>query len=296
MAMVWWQRTRNDVLAARVARPTDRPALADLLSRAVRVFGTLAVEEHAALLNSGISSFGLIGDRPVAFLGLHQRAAADGERWADVSLVASVNGGVDRALGTLLAGSLPALRARQVTGLICVTGDLWLHNALLAAGFVEADRVITYVRKDRPVLTQTRQPSVLRPAGPAEANTVLVLNAAAFAPIWRYDDATTLSWLLTADHSMLAEVEGRAVAFALTSCSPGDGYAQLIRIGTRPQWHNHGIGRQLVVDAIDFGHKSRAAGVALNTQLSNATSRHLYEALGFQVVGPALDLLLYHIA
>ncbi len=296
MSMAWWQRARNDVLAARVARPTDRPALADLLSRAGRVFGVRAVEERAALLNSGISSLALSGDRPAAFLGLHQRAAADGERWADVSLVASVNGPMDQALSTLLAASLPALRARQVTGLICVTGDLWLHSALQAAGFAEADRVVTYVRKDRPVLTQTRQPSALRQAGPAEANTVLALNAAAFAPIWRYDDATTLSWLLTADHSMLAEVEGQAVAFALTSCSPGDGYAQLIRIGTDPQWQSHGIGRQLVVDAIDFGHKSRAAGVALNTQLSNATSRHLYESLGFLMVGPALNLFLYHIA
>ncbi len=294
--MVWWQRARNEILVSRVARPTDRPALAELLSQAVRRFGAQAVEEQAGLLNSGISSLGLAGERPAAFLGLHMRSVADGERWADVSLVASVTGSVDRVLGTLLAASLPALRARQVTGLICVTGELWLHNALLAAGFVEADRVVTYLRNDHPMLTHTSQPATLRQAGPAEANTVLALNAVAFAPIWRYDDATTLSWLLTADHSVLAEKAGAAAAFALTTRSVGDGYVQLIRIGTHPQWQNQGIGRQLVVDAINFGYHNGAAGVALNTQLSNATSRHLYEALGFHMVGPAVDLLLYRIA
>jgi [ribosomal protein S18]-alanine N-acetyltransferase len=237
-----------------------------------------------------------VGDRPAAFLGLHPRAPVAGERWADVSLLASTSGTVDRILETLLAASLPVLRAQGVTGLVCLTGEIWLRNALACAGFAGADRVITYLRSNRPLLAEVERPAHLRAAGPGDASTILELNALAFAPLWCYDEATTLSWLLTAEHPVLAEVERRPVAFALTARSTGDGYTQLIRIATHPAWQGQGIGRQLVVDAINYGHSSGAVGVALNTQFSNATSRHLYEALGFRSVGPVVDVMVYHLA
>ena len=154
--------------------------------------------------------------------------------------------------------------------------------------------MVTYLRKDHPVLTP---PPAGRPA-PGRAGRGQYrarpqrCGFCAHLALRRCDDAE-----LAADSRSLdaRRNEGQAVAFALTTCSAGDGYAQLIRIGTHPQWQNQGIGRQLVVDAINFGHDSGAAGVALNTQLSN-DFRHLYEALGFHMVGPALNLFLYHIA
>ncbi len=291
--MALWQRPKIESPAVRIALPTDRPMVADLLDRAVRQHGTHAVEDQMSLLNSSLSSLAVDGDRAVGFLGLRERAAADGEHWADLALTAiSANWEPDRGLRVLLANSLPALGAQGVTGIVCLTAESWLHDALRAIGFQHIDRVITYVRNNRPI--SAHSPVVtLRAARPADAPTVLGLNAAAFAPIWRYDEATMLSWLLTAEHPVLAEDQGRAVAFALTGRASADGYAQLIRLGTHPEWQGRGIGRQLVIDAINYAHKTGALGVALNTQYSNASARHLYESLGFRSVGQGVDVLTY---
>ncbi len=295
--MVWWTRARLASPSARLAGPADRPLLADLLARAARQFGSQAIEDQMTLLNSGVSSVALLDERAVGFLGLRPRTPTGGERWADLTLVAlAANWPADRALAALLSTSRPRLAASGVTGVVCLLGDTWLYNALLAAGFQASDRVITYVRNDRPVFTPNHFAARLRAARPADAQSILRLNAAAFEPLWRYDEATMLSWLLTSEHPVLAEIDGQPAAFCLTSRASTDGYAQLIRLATDPQWQGQGIGRQLVIDAINFGHQAGALGVALNTQYSNTVSRHLYESLGFRNVGPPVDVIACRIA
>src|SRR5512137_1829448 len=62
-AMAWWQRPKIESPTVRIAQPTDRPMVADLLARAVRQYGAQAVEDQMALLNSSVSSVALAGDR-----------------------------------------------------------------------------------------------------------------------------------------------------------------------------------------------------------------------------------------
>jgi ribosomal protein S18 acetylase RimI-like enzyme len=153
--------------------------------------------------------------------------------------------------------------------------------------------VLSYARPNRGPLPGALVVCELRPAGSAEAETVLDLNAAAFEPIWHYDDRTVLSWLLTADHAVLAEQAGQPLGFALTTLNSVSGYAQLIRVATHPDGQRRGIGRQLVIDAIRYAWEVGATGLSLNTQGSNTVSRHLYDDLGFQPTGGALSVLAY---
>jgi ribosomal protein S18 acetylase RimI-like enzyme len=214
-------------------------------------------------------------DRATGFLGLHMREPASGELWADAAMITLASGvSPERTLVSLLRAALPVLRTQWVAGIICLTVESWLHDALIAAGFVETDEVITYTRSNQLPVPRAEPIAALRTAGPAEADAVLALNAAAFRPFWRYDSATTLSWLFTADHAVLAEREGRPLGFALTD-------------------HTQGIGRQLVVDAIAFSRLAGSPGLALNTQASNAVSRHLYEALDFRVLGAPVRVMVY---
>jgi ribosomal protein S18 acetylase RimI-like enzyme len=286
--MNWWRGTSRASVVARPAAPTDRPALAALLASSWRRHGVLAVEEQAALLGSGLSALALAGDDAVGFLGLSARAPAcdPAERWADVAMLVIARGqSPNRITRLLLETASPALRGQGITGLVGLSADNWLRDTLAALSFTQVDQVLGYARASRRPPPAPAPAATLRSIGPEQADAVLNLNATAFAPLWRYDPATTMAWLLTADHAVLAEVDGRSVGFSLTTSLTDGEYAQLIRVATHPAVRGRGIGRQMVVDAILYAQASGVAGLALNTQASNTTSRHLYEGLGFREVG-----------
>lgn len=292
--MSWLRSWRDEPLTTRLAVPADRAALTALLADTWRRYGDAAHEDQAALLANGSSAIAFMRNEPVGFLGLAARAptGAPAELWVDVDLTAvHPDRVVGRTLQALLAEVTPVLRGQRATGLVCLTTAGWLQEGLLQAGFADADQVITYLHPLGRHLPEGEPVARLRPAAAGTWAAVLALNAAAFEPFWRYDDATLTTWLLTSDRAVVAEWRGKPAGFALTANGAASTYAHLIRVATHPAARGIGIGRQLVVDALRYAHEYGAAGLALNTQASNAVSRSLYESLGFRRTGQELSVL-----
>jgi ribosomal protein S18 acetylase RimI-like enzyme len=292
--MNWFRNLRDgSAPVARPATPADRPAVSALLASTWRRHGIAALEEQVALLNGGFSTVAVANDDLVGFLGLSVRLPTGDptEVWTDVA-IAATTGHVppDRTLKSMLAAAHPTLAARQVSGLVALTNGGWLRSALAENQFVEQDRVVNYVRSDRHNLPEVAGLAQLRPATPADTEAILELNAAAFAPLWRYDPATILTWLMTSENAILAELDGRPAGFALTATPTEGPYAHLIRVATHPEVQGRGVGRQLVADAIRFASESGCAGIALNTQESNTISRSLYHSLGFHLAPEPLSV------
>jgi GNAT superfamily N-acetyltransferase len=297
--MGWWRSSRDAGITARVATTSDRPAVSALLANAWWRHGTPAVEDQVALLHGGVSAVAFARNQCVGMLGLSVREPAGDpvERWADVASVA-ISGGRSptKTLRVLLEVALGKLNERAVTGLVCLTSDDWLTAALSEVGFLEDDRVIGYARSGHLLPTSgAAGPARVRLARSLESDVVLALNSAAFAPIWRYDSSTILSWLLTADHPVLAETAAEPAGFALTTASRDSEFAQLVRIAIAPPFQGLGIGRQMVIDAIHYAWDIGAGGLCLNTQASNTTSRRLYEGLGFRLTGQTVSVLVRRI-
>lgn len=297
--MVSWPFGRGEApIVTRLAEPADRPALAALLASAWRRHGMMVPEEQATLLSTRLSALALAGDSAVGFLGLSARepCGEPGERWVDVVLASVADGhSPGRILRELLTVALPAARDLGATGLVCLCAEDWLRRGLRDAGFREADRVLSYLWSGPGPI---RGPSAasLRLISAADAEAVWSVNAAAFSPLWCYDRAVLLSWLLTAERAVLAELRGKPAGFALTTSGGSDRYSQLIRVAVGPGFQGHGIGRQLVADAMRFAWESGADGLSLNTQASNSVARHLYESLGFRQDGPVVTVMVLPLA
>jgi GNAT superfamily N-acetyltransferase len=294
--MSWWWKSHDETFAARLAGPADRPALSALLADTWRRQGPLAVEEQATLLRNGLGTIALARKDAVGFLGFSARmpAGSPAETWADLALAAvAADRPVGKVLESLLDPALSALRGNGVTGLACLAGEGWLRDGLVAADFVQVDRVMGYAHNFGRTVPPAPSAGMLRTAHAADFDAILAVNAGAFDPFWRYGDATILSWLLTSDHATLAEVDGQVVGFALTSHNPENEYAYLIRLATLPAYRDRGIGKQLVTDALDYARTVGAVGLALNTQASNHVSRGLYETLGFRPTGQTLSVMVY---
>jgi ribosomal-protein-alanine N-acetyltransferase len=188
---------------------------------------------------------------------------------------------------------MPVLYSRRVTALCALTDTGWIRGALVENGFAEVDEVVSYARRNSRRLPGAAQPARLRPAGPADIDVVLEINAAAFDSLWRYDPATIITWLTTAEYAIIAELDGHPVGFSLAANPLRGEYAQLIRVATHPAVQGRGIGRQLVTDAIRFAEESGCAGISLNTQASNGIARRLYQSLDFRPMpGPLAVLVL----
>ncbi len=296
--MSWWNILRGESLVVRTALPTDRAAVTALLASTWRRHGNQALDDQAMLLANGLGQVALADGKIVAFLGLAARAPAGTppQTWIDIEMCAvEADRPAAPVLRALLAPAAAQLRENHATGMVCLTVVEWLQDALTRAGFAQRDQVISYVYDARPPLPARNSDIAFCPATADDAEVILALNAAAFAPLWRYQDATLLNWLITSEHAVLAQDEGRPVGFALTTNALPNGYAHLIRVATHPIVQGRGIGRQLVIDALRHAHETGAPGLALNTQASNAVSRHLYESLGFRQTGQTLAVLLYRL-
>ncbi len=296
--MSWWHIFRSGTVTARLAQPADRPLVHALLAGTWRRHGSQMLDDQATLLQSGLSVIALMHGSAVGFLGLTLRAPAGSpaEVWADLGSVAVDAGeSVQSVLAPMLQQALPALEANGCTGLVCLTAQGWLKDGLLREGFTEIDRVLSYVNDDPALAPRPPAVAQLRSAGPADIDTILALNAEAFAPLWRYGDATVISWLLTSQQAVVAYLSDRPVGFSLASYGGPGSYAHLIRVAVHPDVQGRGIGRQLVVDGLHFAERVGAAGLALNTQASNTVSRRLYGSLGFRPVEPVLSVLVYRL-
>jgi ribosomal protein S18 acetylase RimI-like enzyme len=293
--MRWWRSARDGVITARQAAAEDRQVVSELLSNAWWRHGAPALEDQVALLRGGASTVAFARSRCVGWLGFSVREPAGDpvERWADLASVAvSDDHSPEKTLRTLVDTALGELGVRRVTGLICLTSENWLQETLFALQFHEVDRVVGYARTGRlPLPPGSAGPARLRPARSSDGDVVLALNSAAFAPIWRYDSSTILSWLLTADHAVVAETGAGPAGFGLTTGSRDSEFAQLVRVAIAPRFQGSGIGRQVMVDALHYAQEIGAAGLCLNTQASNSVSRHLYERLGFRLTGQAVSVL-----
>lgn len=293
-AMSWWRSLRSGVVTARTASAADRPAVSALLASAWRRHGITALEEQIALLIGGASAVAFAGPDMIGFLGLFIREPAGDpeEIWADVAMAASAGQVAPaKTMSRMLQAIMPVLYARRVTALAALAEKSWIRDALAENGFAEVDEVVSYARRNSRHLPGAAQPARLRPAGPADTDAVLEINAAAFESLWRYDPATIITWLTTAEYAMIAELDGRPVGFSLAANPLRGEYAQLIRVATHPAVQGRGIGRQLVSDAIRFVEASGCAGISLNTQASNGIARKLYQSLDFRPMPDPLAVL-----
>jgi ribosomal protein S18 acetylase RimI-like enzyme len=81
----------------------------------------------------------------------------------------------------------------------------------------------------------------------------------------------------------LARLDGEPAAVA--KCSTFDGASYLSSIGTRPAFRGRGLGTLVTAAAVRDALVAKSRWVYLGVMGDNRIARHLYEALGFSVLG-----------
>lgn len=124
-------------------------------------------------------------------------------------------------------------------------------------------------------------PVVVRPAAAADLDFVVALEAEAFpADSWSpVLLAEAIAGILPTTTVLVAEVEGEAVGYALTSTVQD--VAELQRVATLAAARRTGVASALVVAAADAAEESGAERLLLEVREDNAAARAFYAAHGF---------------
>jgi GNAT superfamily N-acetyltransferase len=126
---------------------------------------------------------------------------------------------------------------------------------------------------------------------PADLTTAAEIDRAAFGDQWCIDETGILDACdATPSHRMrLVDTDG----YAVTGRSNSAGFVQ--RLAVRPDVQQSGLGRRLMVDALEWLRRWRVGTAMVNTHVGNTAALALYASLGFtrldqQLAVLALDL------
>lgn len=119
---------------------------------------------------------------------------------------------------------------------------------------------------------------------------VLAIDASAFPPFWRLDEAG-LDEAMAATRSARFRVAARdrVLGYAISGRSGTRGYLQ--RLAVDPAVQGRGLGRALIVDGLRWMRRRGASQVVVNTQVGNERALRLYQHLGFRLEPSGLAVL-----
>ena len=190
-------------------------------------------------------------------------------------------------LSELLERIRPYLEEERISEVGWLPRTGWPEQWMYVLDFEHKDEVITYVKEDLRLPEGQRQhPDVqIRPVRATDFPKLAAIEEDAFEPLWRHSaDGLALGWRHSTSFDV-AELNGEVVGFQYSSTGDVPYAGHLVRLTVHPGAQRLGIGSALLVSALRSYQQRNLREASLNTQLSNAASRHLYEKFGFRQIG-----------
>jgi len=270
----------SSLLAVRNASPEDRLPISTLLSQAHWRHFHLDWRDPLDLLASPPNLIGYHGERLVA----HLAAPPDpeGAAWIRSFCVDATLPPLPawRILWPEAAAQCLALGATQIASLL--SGE-WMRPLLTEAGFREANAVVFFEFRGRPLTPMPSYPGTLRPLAPQDLPRIQHVDWSAFPLLWQNGRESLAAALRQSVVASGVEVDGLLVGYQVTTASTYG--AHLARLAVEPGFQGRGIGAALVIDLIDQLQRRGYDSLTLNTQADNLRSQDLYRRLGFRETG-----------
>ncbi len=269
----------------RPIRATDVPDILRLVDSARRVHLRLSPDSLKARLGS---SPGFLAEDPVGLRGFmviepHISGTA-------VIVAAAVRD--TWGVRPYLAAVLPEIEqaAREKGAAITHIGyDEWLVDGLGERGFEICEWIVNFERFGSWPKAIVGMPALVRTAHLHDLPAILALDNLVFGQLWRKTEINFSEALARAVSFVVAELEGKIVGYEW--CEIYRKHAHLARIAVHPDYQGHGIGAQLLYQAIVDSLSRNVNLITLNTQKNNVRSHALYQRFDFVKTGQRTPVL-----
>lgn len=196
----------------------------------------------------------------------------------------------ETALEALWCTLLEELAAEGVKQVACLSLQHWVRPFIVSWGFEKINAIVTMRRtkgKERP----TTDDMYIRPGALSDIPAVVDVDAAAFGPLWAYNEPTLRLAQREAVYFSVIEQAGQIVAYQISTNHYGSGH--LARLAVRPGLQGQGYGSALVSDMLHHFDQQGVRVISVNTQKDNLRSRRLYNRFGFEHTGQDVPVYLF---
>ena len=186
----------------------------------------------------------------------------------------------------------PLRTGHELRRLIAYGGESWYNAGLQASDCSETERVHFFECRELrhyelPALRDAEGVSI-RPVTAADIPALTRLDALVFSELWHCSEETLVQMLMTS-RMQVAECAGVLVGYNCIRLFARR-EAQLARMAVAPAWQGRGLGRALLVDALNAAVLGGSRTVSLNTQADNHRARQLYARYGFHFTGQQMTV------
>ena len=159
----------------------------------------------------------------------------------------------------------------------------WFINILQNNDFEKFQDVIVLKYNGKPLEKSLSHQVLIRPMELVDTEHVTQIDQRSFEPIWAISQIGLKSAFFQAEHTSVAEIDGKIIGYQLSTASHFS--AHLARVAVLPEWRQEDIGYQLVREMIEYFLKRGINEITVNTQDSNRASLSLYNKIGFIPTG-----------
>jgi ribosomal-protein-alanine N-acetyltransferase len=188
-----------------------------------------------------------------------------------------------RCLPLLLAASIETAHAQACSGLVFLGDQHWVVSYLEQAGFRRTNQVVTLQQRGSWEVHPGAAGLHVRATTFADIDAIHAIDHAAFPPLWWYSRKVLKRAMDFAYSASVACLQAECVGYQISTLRQGRGH--IVRLAVHPEWQQHGIGEQLVGEALVELEEARARIITVNTQADNGESLRLYHRLGFERAG-----------
>jgi ribosomal protein S18 acetylase RimI-like enzyme len=182
-------------------------------------------------------------------------------------------------LDSLLPEIERTAQAKGLSKLVHIGYDDWLIDSLRERGFETSEWIVNFERFGTWPKAIVSMPAVMRTAHLSDLPAILDLDALTFNQLWRKSAGNFSEALARAVSFVVAEMDGQIVGYEW--CEIYRKHAHLARLAVHPNYQGHGIGAQLLYQAIVDTLTRGVTLITLNTQEDNHRSHALYKRFGF---------------
>lgn len=260
----------------RPIKPTDVPNILRLVDSARRVHLRLSPDSLKARLGS---SPGFLAEDAV---GLRGFMVIEPQHFGTTVIVAAAvrdTWGVRPYLDAILPQIEQAAHKEGAPTITHIGYDEWLVDGLGERGFEICEWIVNFERFGGWPKVIVPVPALVRTAHLHDLPAILALDNLVFDQLWRKTETNFSEALARAVSFVVAEMEGRIVGYEW--CEIYRKHAHLARIAVHPNYQGHGIGAQLLYQAIVDSLSRNVNLITLNTQEANERSHALYQRFDF---------------